>query len=456
MNTTRVAALLLVAGAAACSSLLDVKNPNNVNESDLSNPASAATQANGVLSSVARAWGIVLTPYAMVTDELTWIGSRDAWQNLDLGRVSEPTNEFVDAAFPYVGEARWWSNTTIKRLEGFAAASVLGDTSNLTRSYLYGAIAYTIVPDMFNNFPMSSDKTTASPPLGPANMSQVYDTAIAYATQGIALAQAHGDNANLLLLRAVRARARYAKALWAMFPHPAVAGPPPVNAFVNDAGAVADANAALAIDPTAWKYQFNYSANTVTTDIGFEVNQRLEMRIGSVYCGKSGCAYTAPDGKRVVAEDSVSLKDPINGVADPDLKTTVHDFLANTNHGSLTVVSTREMYLIAAEAGLAAGDTLTNGGQFVTNVNALRSLSSLTPYDVTNAAHPRPVAMLEYERQVNLFLQGRRLLDHYRFNTPADLWQVGSEALTKPGMLFPITITELQANQYCVANPTSC
>ena len=229
-----------------------------------------------------------------------------------------------------------------------------------------------------------------------------------------------------------------------------------MNAFVNDAGAVADANAALAIDPTDWKYQFNYSANTVTTDIGFEVNQRLEMRIGSVYCGKSGCAYTAPDGKRVVAEDSVSLKDPINGVADPDLKTTVHDFLANTNHGSLTVVSAREMYLIAAEAGLAAGDTLTNGGQFVTTVNALRSLSSLTPYDVTNAAHPRPVAMLEYERQVNLFLQGRRLLDHYRFNTPADLWQVGSEALTKPGMLFPITITELQANQYCVANPASC
>src|SRR6266702_6161420 len=100
MNTTRVAVLLLAAGAAACSSLLDVKNPNNVNESDLSNPASATSQANGVRSSVARACGIVLTPYAGVTDELTWIGSRDAWQSLDLGRVSEPTNEFVDAAFP--------------------------------------------------------------------------------------------------------------------------------------------------------------------------------------------------------------------------------------------------------------------------------------------------------------------------------------------------------------------
>src|SRR5436309_15951780 len=138
MNTTRVAALLLVAGAAACSSLLDVKNPNNVNESDLSNPASAATQANGVLSSVARAWGIVLTPYAMVTDELTWIGSRDALQSLDFGRESEPTKEFLDAAFPYVGEPRGWSSRPSKRREGFAPATGWRDTSNLNRRYFSG------------------------------------------------------------------------------------------------------------------------------------------------------------------------------------------------------------------------------------------------------------------------------------------------------------------------------
>src|SRR5437773_12449351 len=141
MKTTRVAALLLVAAATGCSSLLDVKNPNNVNESDLSNPASAASQANGALSSLARAWGIVQTPYAVATDELTWIGSRDAWQTLDQGTISEPTNEFVDAAFPFVGEARWYADATIKRLAGFAARGVLPDTTDLTRVYLYGALA---------------------------------------------------------------------------------------------------------------------------------------------------------------------------------------------------------------------------------------------------------------------------------------------------------------------------
>src|ERR1044071_1399699 len=89
----RLLGMACVIALAACSSLLDVKNPNNVNQSDLSNPASATSQANGVQASVGRAWGQILTPYSLATDELTWIGSRDAWQSLDQGTISEPTNE---------------------------------------------------------------------------------------------------------------------------------------------------------------------------------------------------------------------------------------------------------------------------------------------------------------------------------------------------------------------------
>jgi len=453
--TGRRLAVLLLVGMPACSGLLDVKNPNNVNESDLSNPASAASQANGALSSLARAWGIVQTPYAVATDELTWIGSRDAWQTLDQGTISEPTNEFVDAAFPFVGEARWYADATIKRLAGFAARGVLPDTTDLTRVYLYGALAYIMVGDMFNNFPIGSDKTNIAPPLGPANMGQVFDTAIAYATRGIALAQATGDQDNELALTAARAVAKYQKALWALFPHPAIAGPPPAAPLINDAGptgATADANAALALAVTLgvpdWKYRFAYSVNTVTTDIGFEVNQRLEMRIGAVYvypdCTVSGCTT----GGKTVVVDSIRLKDPITNAPDPDFTAVLAEFLGNTNHGPLTMLSAREMHLIVAEAALAAG----NNPGFTTAINNLRALNSLTPYSGT----PVPLAMLQYERQANLFLQGRRLLDLHRFGVRADLWAAGSEAALRPGVLFPITITELLANPYCVANPTSC
>src|SRR5437879_1238514 len=292
-------------------------------------------------------------------------------------------------------------------------------------------------------------------------MAQVYDTAIAYTTRGIALAQKTGDKAGELILTAARARAEHAKAVWALFPHPATPTGPPANPLVNAAAATADANAALALGASLslndWLVRFSYSQQTVTTDIGFEVNERLEMRIGPVYAGPactvSGCATGGKVG--VTPADipgSVNLKDPIDNKADSYLSAVLIEFLGNTRYGPLTVLSAREMHLIIAEAALAAGDT----PGFTTAINNLRALSSgLTPYDPANPLHPTPITMLKYERQANLYLQGRRLADEYRFGVPADLWLPGKEATTTP-VFLPITISERLANQYCISNPASC
>lgn len=456
MGTNRSYRLLGVAfvlALAACSSLLDVKNPNNVNQSDLGNPASAASQASGVLASVGRAWGQILTPYSIATDELTWIGSRDAWQTLDQGTISEPTNEFVDAAFFYVGEARWWSDETIKRLRGFDSANVLPNRDDLARTYLYAAMIYTMIGNLFDNFPIGSDRTKAAPPLGAAAMDSVYKTAISYATTGIAIAQATGDQDLELALTSERAVARYYLALWTKL-NPAPASVPLGNPLVNDAGAVADANAALALAGTRdWRFQFHYDPTTISTDIGFEVNERLEMRIGSAYvypiCTASGCGT----GGKTVAVDSLRLKDPLDNRADPELTRfllkNADGFLKHTRYGPLTFLSARELHLIVGEAALAAGD---NTG-FQNAISVERALDSLSAY---TGAGPTALAMLQYERQRNLFLQGRRLMDEYRFGTNADLWLAGSEALTAPGTFLPITISERLANSFCLATPASC
>ena len=437
----------LVVFAAGCSSLLDVKNPNNVNQDDLNNPAVAGALANGALSATARAWGNVLTPYSEATDELTWIGSRDAWSDLDQGYLSGITNEFVDAAFPQVAQARWLSDEAIKRLRGFDSAGTLRDRGDLARSYLYGAVAYVTIGDMFNDFPIGSDRQVAAPPLGPANMAQVYDTAIAYTTRGIAIAQASSDAELERELTAMRARARHAKGVWQKLNpfSPATLASP----LVNEPAAVADATAALAGATADWKYRFNYSSETVSTAIGFEVNQRLESRFGDLYI------VPTSDNKRVLGCDStigcqIRINDPIDAVPDPVLRTTITDFVADVQFGALTVVSAREMYLILAESRLAQNDSV-GAATFINNIRALNRKSAtdttrLTPYDPLNAAHPRALAMLQHERRVNLFLQGRRLADHYRFGVPADKWPANAEAVQQPGTVFPITNTEILAN----------
>jgi hypothetical protein len=435
--------LWLAALAAGCSGLLDVQNPNNVNIDDLSNPGAAGPLASGALSVMARALGNVLTPYSEATDELTWIGSRDAWGDLDRGSLSGITNEFVDAAFPQLGQARWLSDEAIKRLRAFDSAGVLPNRGDLARSYLYGAIAYVTIGDMFDDWPIGSDRRQAAPPLGPANMFQVYDTAIAYTTRGIAIAQAAADTGMERNLTAMRARARHAKVVWQKL-NPFTAATL-ANPLVDDAAAVADANRALLLGAgiADWTYRFNYSSSTVSTGVGFEVNQRLESRIGDLYIVPSA------NNKKVLGCDStigcqIRLTDPIDGVPDPVLKKTITDFVAGVQYGSLTVVSRREMYLILAESQLAQGDSV----GAATSMNTIRSLNGLTPYNPLNAAHPRARAMYQHERRVNLFLQGRRLADHYRFGVAADKWPGSAEAVTTPGTVFPITNTEILANCY--------
>ena len=439
----------MLLSALGCSSLLDVKNPNNVGYGDLNNPKSAPSIANGALSSTARAWGAMLTDYATVSDELTWIGSRDGFRELDVGFLSNRTNEFVDAAFPFVGESRWLGDFAIHRLSQFDSAGTLGSRDDLARSYLYAAIAYLMIGDNFSNFPIASDRRDAAPPVGRDNMYQVYDTAVAYTTRGLAIAQATGNKTLRRALTAVRARARFARAVWFKL-YPNDAAVPHGGAFVNDPGVTADAQAALAlVDTLDWRFRFNYSTTTVDNTIGAWVNSRQEMRVGGAYINRS---VTPAD----------TLRDPITNTVDPEMRRALVEFKATAStqfYAPLTVVSARELYLMLAEAALAAGDTLNATGQFAVNINAVRALNALPSYDPANAAHPRPVDMLKYERKESLFLQGWRLHDLYRFGDRADMWQTVvpvAEAIQSPGTVFPITQVELLANPYCVANPTGC
>lgn len=110
---------------AGCSGLLDVENPNNMQEEELENPTTASSLANGALSTVMRSVGAMFGPYAAVADEAVWIGSRDAWGQLDAGNHASPDNEFTDDAFGFVGEGRWMADEAIERLREFDAQGEL-------------------------------------------------------------------------------------------------------------------------------------------------------------------------------------------------------------------------------------------------------------------------------------------------------------------------------------------
>ncbi|MBI1808860.1 MAG: hypothetical protein HYR75_03105, partial [Gemmatimonadetes bacterium] len=228
---------LLAVLLAGCSSILDVNNPNNIAESSLTNPASADAQANGVVASVSRALSGISNVYAVTTDELDWIGSRDAYRELDQGGIGDYVNEYTDGAFPLVGEARYLGDATIARLAAFDAAGTLKNRGSLAKTYLYTAVMYASIPDMFDDFALSN-KTTPAKPIGRANMSKLYDTAVGYLDKALTIATAINDATLKYQITAYRARVKHAKAVWAKI---TPTGQTPANPLVADAGAVADA-----------------------------------------------------------------------------------------------------------------------------------------------------------------------------------------------------------------------
>ena len=89
----------LALSVGACD-LLDVENPNNLVQSDVENIAAANAAVNGAQGTLIRAWSRMIGSYSTTADEFTWIGSRDAWNTLNNGIITDPANEFVDENFP--------------------------------------------------------------------------------------------------------------------------------------------------------------------------------------------------------------------------------------------------------------------------------------------------------------------------------------------------------------------
>ncbi len=215
------------------------------------------------------------------------------------------------------------------------------------------------------------------------------------------------------------------------------------NGLVNAALAAQDAIDALdalALDGTDWRYQFVFSPTTQSTDFGRGGGGRGSRSFGADYLSES----SDPD-----QPDTVALLDPLDGIADPRLERFILQEFQDLFFFNLTVLSAREMRLIVAEDALARGDVVS----FASEINAVRALDGLSAWTAASPISARD--MLIHERRTNLFLQGRRLNDMYRFGIQSPDWVPGAAAFEVPGTFLPITSTELQVN--CHLNPeTEC
>ena len=413
-NKTKLISLLLGFTLIGCD--LDVDNPNSLLEGDLQDPSAAAALANGAWNASLRGVTYMMMPHAVATDESVWIGSRDAWYQIDKGGMTNVYNEFVDQAWPYISEARWMSDKAVQILEGLGAD--LPNRQDLVLAYLSGAMVRVYIADMFEDF-VYSDKTEAGTPVGAANMSQLYDEALALL--GKASSIATGDNAVKVL--SLVARARHAKAVWGKV-NPVNTASPYVSAGASEAAAAA---AMMSAD---WKWRMNFSSSTVSNYMAGQINDRQEMDLF-----QNALVETATPG----AGGDPQPNDPVTGLPDSRMTAIATEFRAGgggTSWTPVTITSLREMHLIIAESKKAGGDD----AGCLAELNALRTFDSLDPYPSGTDAG----TALQHERRANLFLQSRRLSDMYRFNLTSTVWDAVEKS--PAGSFFPITISEIRSN----------
>ncbi|HEU6453586.1 MAG TPA: hypothetical protein VFT57_19365 [Gemmatimonadaceae bacterium] len=421
-------ALVLLAGC----NILDVTNPNNVNQEALDNPSAAQAEVNGVVAQTLQGLLMMYGYIESASDNIEWVGSLDGMHEINIGNVRNPFNEFSDDADRAMNPARWLAHQTVQRLEKFQADGQLADPATLAAANLYDAIVYDHIANFYDDFVITSDRMEAGPPVGPSNMITLYDSALTAIDRGLALV---GGGELRGQLYAMRARVRFDRAVWQKL-NPS--GQTPADPLVNDPAAAADADSALALlTPDYW-----FQLSQENGDLGFGncsfancVNSRKEIRFNPDIASYD---YT----NDVV---TVTLKDPINGVPDPVIGAIVTEFAAAQNRSPVTVTSSRAMLLIKAENALANSNT----ADFASAINAIRGLDGLTSWSGQVSAD----SILKYERHVNLYLQGRRLNDMYRFGEQSPFWESGSNASQCPGSLFPISKTERATNPNVTEQP---
>lgn len=447
----RCTATVLAIGAISLSSCqlfsTEVKNPNAVTEDAIATATSAASSlVTGLYGAVNAAGNQLVGTIGAASDELTWVGSREYWNLLDVGDVGDPLNEYTDGQFPYVAQARWLGNYVLPKLEAYDKINALRNRADLAQAYFLTATIYTLIGESYEDFVISSDRIVNGAPIGDVNMRIMFDSAVTYLNKGLVVAQALNNTSLQARILGLRARTKFSRAVWTSLRAPRGF---PSQPLINDVGANADATAALvAMGANSFRYRFDVVTqnNGGYFSTGGEMNARLEIRAGSQYINTTNAGTRPLDGIL-----GIKLLDPVTGQADPATAANIDECcrLASTVNVGWTVTSAKEMQLILAEAALAANNT----AEFTTRINAVRAVNALPAWTGT----PSAKEILIHERAVSLFLQGRRLNDHYRFQIRADKW-VATRGL-RP-CFFPISYNERQQNplapQPASDRPTVC
>lgn len=398
----RLSAIVAVLASAAAACDTTVTNPGPVSDDQLDKEVALPAVVNGMTRSLIRALDYIAFTGAGASHEIVPSSNGGPFGlTLRQGQgILDPATDETNDHWVYAQQARWVAEDGVRRIR-----ATLGDR------FGGSAIAAQALVDVgFANRLLGENMCAAVIDGGPQQPRSIYfDRAAAAFTEAITVAHAAGDAQLELAARAGRAAARVWMSDWA--------------------GAASDA----ALVPRAFVYQAHYT--TVELDQYnriFWANANQPYRNHSVIGTFYETYYQAFADPRTPWKKDPAI--PNGTISVPwyfQAKFTSRDSPINLSTG-------REMRLIIAESLLQGGDWQAS----LSEINQLRSSVGVAPW--TASSVDETWSVLRRERGIELWLEGRRLGDLFRWNAagrPGDATDtIGRHSC------FPIGQTELTSN----------
>jgi len=426
-NILRTAPLMTVLFLMACGDIFTVKNPGSIQDDDLN----SAEGVNALVVGMSADFSVIMDELAFLVgragDEMAGSGS---YNNTGLFRRGIVAKEDVNFYWSAAHRARWVAEDGVRRMKEDIPEYSFDNNPLTARAFLLAGLSNRMMGESFCNAVFSTDSTHGA--VEPA--SAHFDRAIPYLNDAITHATGAGIDTLVTAAHGVLAQVYVGKGDW-------------TNAVAHSA-----------MVPDDFLYEAIYSSNS-----GREYNVLYgETHLRSEMSAFSTLAASFPEYDQPGADPRAPwtnctriLQDSIDaGAAPADPSCTVHQgadgVTANYQQmkfldrgAEIPVIKGAEMRLIEAEAALQGAGNLP---AFTTSINEARAIYSMPP-----VTQPATLAdawdLLDQERHLTLWLEGRRMFDLNRWDH--DFLNGGS--VVYPGearraSCIPISNTECQVN----------
>ena len=427
-------AIALVVFGAACGSALDVPNPQAFGDDALNNPIILKNVANGAEGSLHQAFDDYIVYTELLSDEIestsTWID----WEDVSEGRVRHDWPNQFSFSFTQdqILQARFAAQSATERINKVLAADAA--TSPLrAQTTLVDALSDLLLGTGYCESPLVAD--------GPRSPdTEVFAQAVTKFTAGLEAAQAITGDAD-------------AKRKWTNVAH---AGRARANLMAgNYDAAKADAQA---VDPT-FEYDALYSeagGYSTTSNPGEQFNQNRNRSGGlrRLYHSRVHVIDSVTTGEAYLRDWSSGQDDHRMAVTRFAGQLGVNNRFAYygiTKYADRTspirMLSKIESNLIEAEVAMRAGDYAAEAN--ILNAMRARPGVALPPIPVPGDAVGARDALVN-ERMAELWVEGSRMQDLYRFNLVTQL--LGPSRATK----LPLSYTEILHNSAMTVGEGTC